>query len=158
MDPTIPSDARLDGEAAWEARRDAWRERIPSGSFESCFDFVLALPAEEKAEILALSVGLGLDAVETRFDHRRAAVWEQLGCFARRVQLDVRRAWTPDQSFFGKGSKATLLEALADTGGAAGFETAKKAVLVSELERRMPNTDWLPKLLRPLSGLQTSAC
>ena len=101
----IPADAKLAGEAEWCERRAAWRERLPSGDFAKCFDAVVALSVDEKAEIVALAVGLGLDAVETRHDQRRPSAWAQLSAYAKRAAVDGHAVWRPDAAFLSKGSK-----------------------------------------------------
>ena len=147
----IPSEARLRGEAAWEAARLVWRQRIPTDSFAECFAFVAGLADAEKAGLLAIAVGAALDGVETRFDHRHHAGWEQLTEFARRAGVDVAAAWKPDRAFLAKGSKAALLGVLAETGGAEAYAKAKKGELVGAILKRLETQTWLPKLLRSIS-------
>jgi ParB family chromosome partitioning protein len=151
---SIPAEARLAGEDAWQARCWAWQERLPTTDYKACFDYVAGLKQAEKAEIVALGVGLALDAVEPRFDQRRPGAWTQLGVIGRRAGVDITQAWTPDTAFLSKGSKAALLAALAETGGAEPFAKAKKSELVATLANRVGPNSWIPKLLR---GLRASA-
>ena len=146
----ISAEARLTGEEAWGACRQAWRDRLPDVDFRACFDFVLELTADEKAQIVALGVGMGLDAVEPRFDQRQRGAWAQLGIFAARAGVAIEDAWTPDQTFLAKGSKAALMEALDETGGSDAYGKAKKSELVSVLTQRVGPRKWLPKLLKDL--------
>lgn len=147
----IPNDAKLAAEAVWEERRRAWRERLPADDYQACFDYVIALSTDEKAEIVALSVGLAMDAVETRFDQRRRTAWEQLAVIARHAGVDIAKSWTPDATFLARGSKAALLAALAETGGAEPFAKAKKRDLVAALESRLGREPWTPNLLREMA-------
>jgi hypothetical protein len=147
---SIPAEAKLSGEAAWEERRRYWGERLPDEDFQACFDFVLGLQTDEWAEIVALSVGLALDAVETRYDQRRRGAWEQPTVIGRHADVDIADAWTPVDTFFGKGSKAALLSALAATGGAEPFAKAKKSEMVATLAKRAHEQAWTPDLLSDL--------
>jgi ParB family transcriptional regulator, chromosome partitioning protein len=145
---SVPTEAKLDGEAAWaECCRD-WRARLTVETFQACFDYVVAMSAEDKAEIVALGVGLSLDAVELRCDRRRTSVWSQLCAFAGRAGLKIEDVWTPNASFLGKGSKAALLAALEETGGTEGLAKAKKSELVAAVLERAARLAWMPKLLR----------
>ena len=161
VDPrSIPAEAKLPGEAAWEERRRYWCERLPAEDFQACFDMVLGLPADDRAEIVALSIGLALDAVETRFDQPHRAAWEQLAIIGRHAEVDVASAWIPDESFLGRGSKAALLAALTETGGADAFAKAKKSEMVATLAKRVGDRKWTPELLSgftPPKGTATGA-
>ncbi|MGA0601509.1 ParB/RepB/Spo0J family partition protein [Caulobacter sp. KR2-114] len=142
----IPAEARLAGEADWTSVFAAWRERLPTESFEDCFDFVVGLPAEEKAELLALGVGLGLDAVELRHDQRRSEAWRQLGVFMRRTGVDLAGAWRPDATFLARGTRDALVEALSAE-GVTGPQKARKSELVSLLAAKVAVSRWLPGVL-----------
>jgi ParB family chromosome partitioning protein len=146
----IPTDARVSGEGDWQEARAAWRDRLPAATFTECFEFVVALPPQDKAQLLALGVSLAFDAVELRFDQRRPGAWEQLGIFARHAGLAMTQAWTPDATFLRKGSKDALLSALTETGGADAYAKAKKNELVAALVSRTQQRSWLPKLLQGL--------
>ncbi len=152
---SIPAEARLAGEAAWGERLSFWRDRLPAHSFQACFDYAVALHVHEKAEIVALAVGLSLDAIEPRSDSSRRSVWSQLRAFAEHVGLRVERAWTPDVSFVENGSKTALLAVLAETGDSGGFAKAKKPELVAAVLERAKSGAWMPKLLRELRDYGT---
>ena len=145
---SIPAEARLAGEAAWEERRRAWRERIPSDDFSSCLAYVQSLGPGERAEILAIGVGSALDAVELRFDRRQGGAWAQLEAIAGHAGVKIEDAWKPDAAFLARGGKAALLLALGDTGEAASYAKAKKSEMVAVLQSRLEAQVWTPKLLR----------
>lgn len=148
----IPAEARLEGEAAWAERLEAWRERLPQEGFVAVLDYTSGLAPADKAEIVAIGVGLALDAVESRFDHRRPAVWAGLGAILGRLGLDLAQAWSPDAGFLAKGSKAALAAALAETGEAEPTGKLKKAEMITRLTTRLARMAWLPRVLRELGG------
>ena len=67
---------------------------------------------------------------------------------------DMRQWWTPSvEGFYGRLSKAALVEAVTEAGVTADapFDSVKKAEAAAMAAKALKDSSWLPLPLRPLS-------
>ena len=132
------------------ARSLAWAERLPTKA-SALWPVLLALPGGELLDLFAHCASLGLNAVRDAHD-RRPAAWAQAEALASEAGLDMTTTWSATAvSYFGRVSKARILEAVTETVGApeadriAGF---KKPDMAEAAERLLAGRGWLPPVLR----------
>lgn len=157
--PTVETSG--DGEV--DAMQEAWRLRLKAFAAERSYsrqvecrdvtglcDFIAALDADEKAQLMALCFAKTLWAYEAKSNERHPGRWAHLSWMAQRAQLDMAAAWTPDADFLKGGSKEALLDALKDQGHSGTWNTAPKKEMVSTVAGTAKRDRWLPKLLANL--------
>lgn len=131
----------------------AWAARLPNGRIALC-DYVAALPADEKAQLLALCFAESLDATEGKIDMVRPARWRHLGWIARHADVDMAQAWTPDADFLKGAGKPALIEAARALGNdSPKLADAKKGELVAYVAARAAEAHWTPELLAKLTDV-----
>lgn len=67
-----------------------------------------------------------------------------------RLDIDMVAKWRPDAAFYGRMTKAALLDLLSEQCGEAAAENCRKltkADLADEVTQRLPNKGWLPPFL-----------
>lgn len=138
-------------QAALAEALDAWKDRLPSDRPNFC-EAVAALSPDEKAQLLALSFAVTLDAVEPKTDYRKPDRWAHLGWLARAAEVDFKAAWTPDEEFLNRGNRDALEAAVAEIAPREleAMRKAKKGVLVAFTAQKVEQTGWVPQLLREL--------
>jgi ParB family chromosome partitioning protein len=140
-----------DGAAALRnaERHGAWARQVPSEASEA-WAFVCDLDSDSAMALLAHCAALTLDAVQGW--SRRSAALEHADALARRLALDMRADWRPDESrYLGRVTKALVLGAVAEAAGeeAAGrLASLKKPEMVAAAEPLVLDADWLPAELR----------
>lgn len=146
---------------AIEARHAAWKARLPESDAE-LWDALQQLDGAEQAALFAHCSAYAVNAVyevAPKYDngrvsaHRVARRIEHSHVLARAVGLDlVGAGWRPTaENYFGKVTKARILEAVAEGKGdqtAALIDHLKKPDMAREAERLMADADWLPEPLR----------
>ena len=115
------------------------------------WSWLLAQDEIVRAELFALCIGLGVNALNMPWERRTGAL-RHADQLAEHLALDMRGFWSATvESFFGKVTKAHILAAVQE---AKGEETAqmishlKKADMSAEAERLLQGTGWLPEGLR----------
>ncbi|MDB5584505.1 MAG: plasmid partitioning protein ParB [Bradyrhizobium sp.] len=146
---------------AIETRHAVWKNRLPQ-SDRDLWDALQLLDGNEQAELFAHCAAYAVNAlyeVAPRYDNGRISahtVERRLAhshVLARAVGLDmVAAGWKPTaDNFFGKVTKARILEAVTDGKGgetAALIDHLKKPDMAREAERLMGGAGWLPEPLR----------
>ncbi|MGA0606582.1 ParB/RepB/Spo0J family partition protein [Phenylobacterium sp. VNQ135] len=137
-------------------RHDAWASRLPRESGE-VWAFVIGLPTSDLLDLLAHCAALGINAVRNPVD-RRAGAWDHADKLATAAGLDMTRVWTPTaQSYFGRVTKARIVEAVAEGAGEAAAERLtglKKSEMAEAAEQALAGTGWLPTLLRTAPAVE----
>ena len=146
---------------AIDARHAMWKERLPQ-SDRDLWDALLQLDADAQAELFAHCAAYAVNAlyeVAPKYDNGRISahmVDRRLAhshILARAVGLDlVAGGWKPTaDNFFGKVTKARILEAVTEGKGAdtaSLIDHLKKPDMAREAERLMEDARWLPEPLR----------
>ncbi len=124
--------------------RQAWADRLPQDP-DALFAELLAFPQSELLSLLAVCVAATVSAVTGREGETPAAL------LAQAVGLDMHDWWTPTAAgYFEHVSKAKTLETVQVCAPEQVNRLAKlkKAELVSEAERLVAGTGWLPVMFR----------
>src|SRR5690606_13024731 len=120
----------------------AWRDSLPADA-DGFWDWCLAADTERLSELLALLVGLTVDA-----GHSKGAATSLAGALA----LDMRNYWTPKvEGFFGRLSKPLMEHLLAEVGEqveAAKLAGMKKGEAAAKTAATLASRDWLPTALQ----------
>jgi ParB family transcriptional regulator, chromosome partitioning protein len=144
--------SNLKGDDEFGALFDRWNDALPT-EITAFYEAVEALSFDEKQSLLALCVALQVNAVEPRADQRREEAWGQLQLAARRIALNVRDLWTPNEDFLAGAGKARLLDTLKDIGqDVEPFRAEKKGALVQIVARAAKAQRWVPKMLADLGS------
>ena len=145
---------RVEGSAAYaviEDTHEKWNGFPNSGEL---FAWCLKQEQDELLRLLAYCVAQSSDAVRTKTPHsdERIAFTETL---ASALNLDMGKWFKPTaENYFGKVSKAQILDALREAKGnvAPAWAEMKKADLAALAERQIAGTGWLPEPLRAGAG------
>ncbi|WP_442593374.1 ParB/RepB/Spo0J family partition protein [Parapusillimonas sp. JC17] len=139
--------------AALHEQVQAWRDRLPSDN-DALLAYLIALPQDELLNLLALCTALTVNLTVARADE------PQLGQdIAQSVALDMAAWWQPTaERYFQHLPKAAILEAVGEfaPGEVSRLSKLKKAALVSEAERLVAGTGWMPAYLRAEPGIDAS--
>jgi ParB family transcriptional regulator, chromosome partitioning protein len=141
---------RAEGSAAHAVIEDThgkW-DGFPNSS--ELFAWCLTREQDQLLRLLAYCVAQSVDAVRTKTPHsdQRIAFTATL---ASALNLDMSKWFKPTaENYFGKVSKAQILEALREAKGsvAPAWADMKKADLAALAERQIAGTGWLPEPLR----------
>ncbi len=123
--------------------KQQWADQLPQDAGE-LLGALLALSQDELLRLLALCVACTVDVVTVR-----ATKHEPGAELAQAVGLDMAAWWRPTaESYFRHVSKAVILEAVAQFAPEHVNRLAKvkKADLVSEAERLVAGTGWMPAI------------
>ncbi len=142
------SEGTIEESRAWQELmqlRDSWGERIP-GDPARLLPWLIALPASELCDLLALCAALTVNAVaSTPGTHAADAL-------AAAVSLDMADWWAPTAAnYLGQVRKAQIIETVSE---AVSAETAallaklKKDELVAQAEAQLAGKRWVPSVLR----------
>lgn len=144
--------SNLKGDEGFAALFDRWNDALPT-EITAFYEAVEGLTLEDKQSLLALCVALQINAVEPRADQRREDAWGQLQLAARRIALNVRDLWTPNEDFLAGAGKTRLLDTLKDIGqDAEPFRAEKKGALVKIVARAAKAQQWVPQMLADLGS------
>lgn len=146
---------------AIEARHTIWKERLPQKDVE-LWDALHQLSGDDQAALFAHCAAYGVNALYEmvpKYDNGRISVHTlerrlaHSHVLARAVGLDlVAAGWRPTaDNYFGKVTKARILEAVAEGKGdetAALIDHLKKPDMAREAERLMADAGWLPEPIR----------
>jgi ParB family chromosome partitioning protein len=137
--------------AVIEEEYGKWAARLPNRPelFQWCMD----QEQKELLRFLAFCVAQSVDAVRTKTPHSEERI-EFTEALVSAVQLDMEKWFRPTaENYFGKISKAQILDALREANGstAPAWADMKKADLAALAERQIANTGWLPEPLRAAS-------
>jgi ParB family chromosome partitioning protein len=133
----------IEGAPSWsaiESARETWGHTIP-GNPDALLDWCLAQDQSVLLDLLAFCTALCVDVTRGDHDHLEAT-----------LKLDMAKWFTPTaENYFGKISKAGILEALTSGKGAIApaWNTAKKSDLAAIAERELAQSGWLPDVLKP---------
>jgi ParB family chromosome partitioning protein len=136
--------------AAIEAAQATRAGCIPNGPDE-LFVWCLAQPLEKLLELLAFCTAQTVNATILKQERNATARTQQAALLADAVKLDMAAWFTPTAAnYFGKVSKAQIIEALREIKGAAApaWSEMKKADLAALAEREIAGSGWLPEPLR----------
>lgn len=135
-------------------REQAWATRLPDKAAD-LWGLLMEMAGSDLLNLLACCTGLSVHAVRDLHD-RHPAAWAQAEVLATACGLDMSQTWTATAgSYFGRVSKARVLEAVAeatspeDAARIAGF---KKVDMAEAAERLVEGRSWLPVLLRTASA------
>ena len=128
-----------------EAER-RWQTQLPSAAAD-VWDHLLAMADSDLRDLLAFLTATSLEpALPTSRAKRHA---DQL---VETLDLDMTRYWQASpESFFGKVTKAVILDAVRESVSDAAAEnlaSLKKDGLIEHATARMAETNWLPEPLR----------
>jgi ParB family transcriptional regulator, chromosome partitioning protein len=133
---------------------DRWGDRLP-GNPGDLWAWCLVQPQDVLLDLLAYATALTVNAVQAKHDHPQGDRLTHADQLADALRLDMRQWWTPTvASYFGRVSKARMLEAVAEAvsrGAADNLVKLKKDALAIRAEEKVSGTGWLPPILRPVS-------
>lgn len=130
---------------ALQEQVQAWRDRLPSDR-DALLTYLTDLPQPELLNLLALCTALTVNLTVMRADHPQPGQ-----DIAQAVALDMAVWWQPTaESYFQHLPKAAILEAVGEYAPSevSRLSKLKKAALVSEAERLVAGTGWMPAYLR----------
>ncbi|MFT0850325.1 ParB/RepB/Spo0J family partition protein [Achromobacter sp. F4_2707] len=131
----------------------AWRERLPSDR-DALLAYLIDLPQPELLNLLALCTALTVNLTVMRADQPQPGQ-----DIAQAVALDMAVWWQPTaESYFQHLPKAAILEAVGEYAPSevSRLSKLKKAALVSEAERLVAGTGWMPGYLQAETGVGES--
>lgn len=142
------SEGTIEQTRAWQELmqlRDAWGERVP-GDPAHLLAWLIALPAGELCELLALCAALTVNAVASTPGTHAA---DEL---AAAVALDMADWWTPTAAnYLRQVPKAQIIETVSEAvsaEAAALLAKLKKEELVAQAEAQLAGKRWVPSVLR----------
>lgn len=132
-------------------RHDGWGKDLPKKR-DDLWDFLLGLDEASKKALFAHCVSLSLNAVNEKYN-RRPQARLHADTVAATLQFDmVSAGWTPTaENYFSRVTKARIVEAVSEGKGARDaylMAHLPKGEMVTEAERLLANSGWLPELLR----------
>lgn len=129
--------------------RDSWGERIP-GDPARLFPWLIALPASELGDLLALCAALTVSAVASVPGTHAA---DEL---AAAVSLDMADWWEPTAAnYLRQVPKAQIVDTVSEVvsaEAAALLAKLKKDELVVQAEAQLAGKRWVPSVLRSVGG------
>ena len=134
-----------------DARHHDWSEQLPAEPGD-LWDVLTTLDAEAQQRLFAHCVSLTVNAVHEAWSRRPKAI-AHADRLARDLALDIAATgWMPTvDNFFGRVTKARILEAVRETRGDAQaklLEQLKKGDMAREAEQMLAGFGWLPEPLR----------
>ena len=142
-------------------RHERWGDHIPTDD-EALWDWLIALGNDDRMELLAHCVSLGVNALYERpnpyggsgvSEHGLKVRLAQADRLARATGLDMAQVgWRPTVgNYLGRVSKTRILEAVREGAGERAtqlIDHMKKGDMAKEAERLLADTGWLPEPLR----------
>jgi ParB family chromosome partitioning protein len=150
-------------------RHERWRDHIPADD-EALWDWLIALDNDDRMELLAHCISLGVNALYERPNPYGGSGVSERGLKVRLAQADrLARAtgldmaqvgWRPTVgNYLGRVTKPRILDAVREGAGeraAQLIDHMKKGDMAKEAERLLADTGWLPEPLR-LAGADDGA-
>jgi ParB family chromosome partitioning protein len=130
--------------------QESWGSRIP-GTPDDLWHWCLEQDQSVLIDLLAFCLARSVNAVRLKADRPDSARFSHAGRLAATLGLDMTKWFTPTaENYFGKISKAGIIEALKEAGQgiAPAWLKAKKGELAAIAERELAVTGWLPEPLR----------
>jgi ParB family chromosome partitioning protein len=133
-------------ELAFQARHKAWTEKLPEA--EKSWDWLTELGDDGRHSLLAHCVALTINALDGRLGPAPDAVETLVGA----TGLDMRKWWKPTEAnFLGRLTKTDILAAVSEgVSQQASWRLCdlKKDRMVTEAEKLLADSGWLPQSLR----------
>lgn len=136
---------------AIEDRHGRWAVQIPKEP-DALWDVLAGLDSDSRRALFAHCVALTINAVYQPYDRRPKAI-AHAGRLAQAVNLDMAAAgWRPTvDSYFGRVSKARIIDAVAEAKGEAAanrLRHLKKVEMARAAEELLAGIGWVPEPLR----------
>ncbi|BEV13205.1 ParB N-terminal domain-containing protein (plasmid) [Asticcacaulis sp. DW145] len=157
LDETVPA-------ASMARRKELWAEVLPHDD-QALWDWLQGESEEVRADLLAFCVSFGINALTERADAYGAGASQYaLDCrqrqavrIAQATDLDlVALGWRPTaETYLNRVPRVRILEAVREACGertAQMMDHLKKGDMVTEAERLLADTGWLPEPLRALNA------
>lgn len=139
------------GLMAITAQRQHWAEQLP-GNPGDLWDWCLEQSQDRLLDLLAVTAGLSLDAVQLKAMQSGDASLRHADALATALSFDISGYFTPTaENFFSRINGASIQAAICEAKGsspAPSWAKMKKAELASLAERQIAGTGWLPAPLR----------
>lgn len=137
-----------------ERLRNEWIEVVPTEQAQF-WDWLLEQKQPLLMKLFAFLIGQSVNAWQVRHSHgSRFTHAEQI---AQSVKLDMRKYWSASDTFFGRVPVAIGIEAMSEAKAPEavllGMAKGKKAEAVSAAVGFLPETGWLPAVLRTASDV-----
>ncbi len=134
-----------------DERHRSWVQQLPSEPGE-LWDALIGFDTDSREALFAHCASLTINAVHEAWNRRPRAI-AHADRLAAAVSLDlVVAGWAPGtDNFFGRVTKARILEAVREAKGEAQaqrIEPLKKGDMAAEAERLLAGSGWLPEPLR----------
>ncbi|MBI2715686.1 MAG: ParB/RepB/Spo0J family partition protein [Rhizobiales bacterium] len=131
-------------------RHEAWARQM-TGDLAGLWHFVVELDHDSRMALFAHCAALTVFAVRVAWDKTPRA-WAIADVIAEAASLDMMAFWMPTvRSYFGRVSKARILEAVREAVSAEAAEQMadmKKQPMAEAAEQLLAGTGWLPALLQ----------
>ncbi|MFI4973062.1 MAG: ParB/RepB/Spo0J family partition protein [Caulobacterales bacterium] len=137
-----------------EGRHAHWAARLPKGP-EDAWDALIAFPESDRMSLFAHCVSLTVNAL--RLFEGRAGALAHADVLSAHIGLNMTRYWRATaQSYFGRVSKAHILEAVREGKSAEAadkIEGLKKDAMADAAADLLGSEGWLPPLLRSAAAV-----
>jgi ParB family transcriptional regulator, chromosome partitioning protein len=132
-------------------RHQFWLRQMPNNA-EALWDWLLAQDTAMRLDLLAYCAGCSVNAVKKRQERANSDRLNHADRLALTLGLDMTQWWQPTaQSYLRHVPKLRILEAVKEgvtPEAAENLAKLKKEALVTEAEKRLAGTGWLPDVLR----------
>lgn len=147
-----PSKTHCPDDVTVQNKAEAWKSRL-SKKPEDLWADIMALSDADTMDLIAVCAALTIDATYAKHpDHAARQRMATANDLAETLELNMAQHWTPTaESFFGRVSKSTILDAVTDAQGEAQAKKLaglKKGLMAQEAESIVSGTGWLPAILR----------
>lgn len=142
------------GDTVWakeiEQRQESWGYDLP-GNADEVWDYLMTLDEASRMALFAHCVSLSVNATVQAWNRRtkETAHAKQL---SRSLDFGmVQAGWTPTVDYFGRVTKAHILQAVREAKGeqsAQLIDYLKKPDMAREAARLLDGSGWLPEVLR----------
>lgn len=155
-EPNLPADDEsLTSSFAATNRQKAfekWEKTLDPNNDEELYKTIASLTQDEKVKLLAFCFAGSLDAVIRPKEFVSKSQQERINQIAELLKLDMTQYWKPSASlYFNHVTKDSILNAVKEVKGLAVADTLKnlkKSDLAMAAEKRLENSNWLPKPLQ----------
>ena len=145
-------------QAVIEAAREHWMAQIP-GDPSGLFAWCLAQTDTTLRAFARLLRGADRPCNGAQGDRSDSTRLAHAADLAKAVSLDMAAWFAPTANYFGRVSKAIIIEALRETKGSItpAWSGLKKSDLAALAERQIAGTGWLPEPLRAPVAIDAQA-